>query len=71
MIKGRYVAQIEVDFEKEDSRVPVAEMRDRLRGEWIHWAVEVAVRRIFDKKAVIAVTTQYADVYEATEGETE
>lgn len=67
MINGRYVAQIEVDFEKEDSRVPVAEMRDRLRGEWINRAVEEAVRRIFDEKAVIAVTTQYADVYEVSD----
>lgn len=67
MIKGRYVAQIEVDFEKENPRVSAAEMQDRLRGEWIQTAVKQAVRLIFDEKTVIAVTTQYADVYEVGE----
>lgn len=68
MIKGRYVAQVEVEFEKETAKVPVDEMRDRLRGEWIQTAVEQVVRGIFDKQAVITVTTQYADVYEGEEG---
>jgi len=69
MIKGRYVAQIEIDFEKLDlKKMTLGEVRERLRGEWMPKAVAEAVGGIFHASdADITVTTQYADVYEVTE----
>lgn len=72
MIKGRYVCQVEVDFEydrRELRQVPFPEVHDRITGEWIDKTVSEAIASIFHSgNPKITVTKQYADVYEV-EGE--
>lgn len=72
IVKGRYVAQVEVDFEydRRDLRqVPFPEVHDRLTGEWIDKIVAEAIASIFHSgNPKITVTKQYVDVYEV-EGE--
>ena len=71
IVKGRYVAQVEVDFEygRRDLRVPFPELRDRLTGEWIDKIVAEAIAGIFySGNPKTTVTKQYVDVYEV-EGE--
>lgn len=67
MIKGRYVAQIEVDFvyDSKQPKITFDELHERVHGGWLDGVVGKAVGEIFysgDPK--ITVTRQYADVVE-------
>ena len=68
MIKGRYVAQIEVDFEYAGANASYEEIHERLHGDWIAVATERAIFNIFSTgKPKITVTKQYANVVEDEE----
>lgn len=72
MIKGRYVAQIEVDFQYSGDKVDYKTVYDRIHGDWIDNTVEEAIGKVFrsDKhEPVIKITKQYADVTEIKENE--
>lgn len=70
MIKGRYVAQIEVDFAYEGQKACYPEIHDRLHGEWIDKAIREAVGEIFYGSVnSITLTKQYVDVTEIKEDE--
>ena len=70
MIKGRYVAQIEVDFEYDSKQPKITfdELHERVHGGWLDDVVGKAVGEIFSSgKPRIVVTRQYADVVEKEE----
>ena len=67
MIKGRYVAQIEIDFQTEETNIGLEEIRNRMRNGWLSNAIEEKTKEIFDDMAEINITQQYADVWEANE----
>lgn len=70
MIKGRYVCQIEADFEYDSKSLKIGypELRDRVTGEWLKKMIGEAVKDIFfSGNPKIKVTKQYADVYEVKE----
>ena len=66
--KGRYVAQIEIDFTADlDSlnKVTFAELSDRMRNGWMERTVSNALKTIVKGSyGVVTVTPQLADVYE-------
>ena len=66
--KGRYVAQIEIDFTADlDSlnKVTFAELSDRMRNGWMERTVSNALKTIVKGSyGEITVTPQLADVYE-------
>lgn len=69
--KGRYVAQIEIDFTADLgtlNKVSFAEMSDRMHNGWMERTVahvlETVVKGSYGE---ITVTPQYADVYEVEE----
>lgn len=66
--KGRYVAQIEIDFTADlDSlnKVTFAELNDRMRNGWMERTVSHALETVVKGSyGEITVTPQYADVYE-------
>ena len=71
-LKGRYVAQIEVDFEYDGQRTSYRRVHDRIHGEWIDNAIKDQIRKIFvsdNREPKIIVTKQYADVTELQEEE--
>ncbi len=66
MIKGRYVCQVEVDFEydEKDLKIKYAELHDRVMGDWINHAMQEAVVEVFKgmDSGFITVTKQFADI---------
>lgn len=66
--KGRYVAQIEIDFTADlDSlnKVSFAELSDRMRNGWMERTVSIALETVVKGSyGEITVTPQLADVYE-------
>lgn len=74
MIKGRYVAQIEVNFEysKDEMKVTLQEVKERLHGEWIKKTITYAMEGIFKGGNVLfEVTTMYADAIQVEEEKTD
>lgn len=70
MITGRYVAQIEVDFQYDSKqpKITFKELEDRVHGGWLDDVVGKAVGEIFlSGHPKITVTRQYADVVEKEE----
>lgn len=69
--KGRYVAQIEIDFTADlDSlnKVSFAELSDRMRNGWMERTVANVLETIIKgSHGAITVTPQLADVYEVEE----
>lgn len=73
MLKGRYVALVEVDFKCEESQIEVdaKELNERFHGEWMEKTMAKVIGQMF--KGVhgsVKVTRQYADLVEV-EGETD
>ena len=66
--KGRYVAQIEIDFTANlDSlnKVTFAEMSDRMHNGWMERTVANVLETIIKGSyGAVTVTPQFADVYE-------
>ena len=65
--KGRYVAQIVIDFdmEKEEGMLPFEEIKKRtVDGELTDAIKDVVVGEIIDDYGTVTVTQQYADMYE-------
>lgn len=66
--KGRYVAQIEIDFTADlDSlnKVTYAEMSDRMHNGWMERTVASVLETIIKGSCgAVTVTPQFADVYE-------
>lgn len=65
MIKGRYVCQVEVDFQydNQEKKIMYKELRDRLYGEWINTAISEAVEEVFyGGNPRIIVTRMLGDV---------
>lgn len=69
--KGRYVAQIEIDFTVDlDSlnKVTFAEMSDRMHNGWMERTVANALKTIIKGSyGAVTVTPQLADMYEVEE----
>ncbi len=73
MIKGRYVALVEVDFRCKESQIKLdtKELRERMNGGWMEEAVSKMVGAIFKGvRGTVKATRQYADLVEV-EDETE
>ncbi len=65
--KGRYVAQIVIDFdiEKEEGMLPFEEIKKRtIDGELTDLIKDVVVGEVIDDYGTVTVTQQYADMYE-------
>ena len=65
--KGRYVAQIVIDFdmEKEEGMLPFEEIKKRtVDGELTDAIKDVVVGEVIDDYGTVTVTQQYADMYE-------
>ena len=66
--KGRYVAQIEIDFTADlDSlnKVTFAEMSDRMHNGWMERTVANVLETIIKgSHGAVTVTPQFSDVYE-------
>lgn len=69
--KGRYVAQIEIDFTADlDSlnKVTFAEMSDRMHNGWMERTVASVLETIIKGSyGAVTVTPQLADMYEVEE----
>lgn len=66
-IKGRYVAQIEInfDFKYKSSMRPFEEIKENIvHGELTDAIKDVIVGEIADDYGSVTVTQQYADMYE-------
>ena len=74
MLKGRYVALVEVDFKCEESQIEVdaKELNERLYGGWMEKTMATVIgKQMFSGvHGSVKVTQQYADLVEA-EGETD
>ena len=71
MIKGRYVATVEIDFsvsENEPYLLPFDEINKNLRNDTTGYLTEV-IEQEFYPYAKVKVTQQYADVYRCDEQE--
>lgn len=71
-IKGRYVATVVIDFdyEYEKNMLPFEEIKKKTTGEELTQSIkDVVVGEIVDKYGEVSVIKQYADLYEAKEGE--
>lgn len=71
MLKGRYVALVEVDFECEESQIEIdaKELNERFHGEWMEKTMAAVIGKMF--KGVggsVKVTRQYADLIETEDG---
>ena len=69
-IKGRYVAQIVIEFdcEKEEGMLPSEEIKKRVvDGELTDTIKDVVYGEIIDDYGTVTVTQQYADMYEVEE----
>ena len=70
MIKGRYVALVEVDFKCKESQIEIdaKELNERFHGEWMEKTMATVIGQMF--KGVhgsVKVTRQYADLVEVGE----
>ena len=70
--KGRYVAQIVIDFDilkREGTRMPPFEeiKKKMIDGELTDAIKDVVVGEVIDDYGTVTVTQQYADMYEAKE----
>ena len=66
-IRGRYVAQIEIDFdiEHEYGLFPFADMKKKVvDGELTKAIRDIVIDKIIDDYGTVAVLQQYADLYE-------
>ena len=73
-IKGRYVAQIviEFDYEKEEGMLPFGEIKKKVvDGELTNAIRDVVIDEVIDDYGTVAVTQQYADMYEVEDGDTD
>ena len=71
MIKGRYVATVEIDFsvsENEPNLLPFDEINEHWRNDTTGFLTEV-IEQEFYPYAKVKVTQQYADVYRCDEQE--
>ena len=72
--KGRYVAQIELDFDvlKQEGMLPFEELKKRITGgELTNVIKEVIVDEIFGDYGTVTITQQYANIYEVEENVSE
>lgn len=68
MLKGRYVALVEVDFKCEEFEVDVKELSQRFHGEWMEKTMAAAIGRMFKRVGgSVKVTRHYADLIETEE----
>ena len=70
MIKGRYVCQIEVDFEYDEEKLKIyyGDLCDRLMSDWMEQTFTAKVEGIFESgNPKITVTRQYADIVEGAD----
>ena len=68
MIKGCYVAQIEVAFQYAGKEGDYKMMYDRMHSEWLDTTIEELVSEVFKGGIIdITVTKQYGDVTEIKE----
>ena len=68
--KGRYVAQIEIDFdiEKNEGMLTFEEIKKKTVGGELTDAIsDVIVGEVIDGYGTVTVTQQYADMYEVEE----
>lgn len=68
--KGRYVAQIviEFDYEKEEGMLPFEEIKKKtVGGELADSIKDVVCGEIVDNYGTVTVMKQYADMYEVAE----
>ena len=66
--KGKYVALIEIDFdiEKSEGMLQFEEIKKKTVGGWLTDAIKDVIRgEVIEDYGTIAVTQQYADMYEA------
>lgn len=73
--KGRYVAQIVIDFDIEKQKgiimLPFEEIKKRTTdGELTDLIKDVVVGEIIDDYGTVTVTQQYADMYEVKDDQT-
>ena len=71
MIKGRYVATVEIDFsmsEKEPNLLPFDEINEHWRNDTTGFLTEV-IEQEFKPYGHVKLTQQYADVYRCDEQE--
>ena len=71
MLKGRYVALVEVDFKCEESQIEVdsEELNERFHGEWMEktMATVIGKQMFAGVHGSVKVTRQYADLVEVGE----
>ena len=70
MLKGRYVALVEVDFKCEESQieVDVKELNERFHGEWMEKTMATVIGQMFKGvKGSVKVTRHYSDLIETEE----
>lgn len=71
MLKGRYVALVEVNFKYEESQIEIdaKELNERFHGEWMEKTMATVIGQMFKgAHGSVQVTRQYADLVEV-EGE--
>lgn len=74
MLKGRYVALVEVDFKCEMSQIEVdsEELNERFHGEWMEKTMATVIGQMFKGvNGSVKVTRQYADLVEVGETDEE
>lgn len=72
--KGRYVAQIVIDFDilEQKGMLPFEEIKKKtMDGELTDAIKDVVVGEVIDDCGTVTVTQQYADMYEVKEEERE
>ena len=69
--KGRYVAQIEIDFDfkRTEEMLPLEEIKEKTFGGWLTDEIKDVIEgEIMDNRyGKTTVTQQYADMYEVEE----
>ena len=68
--KGRYVAQVEVDFDinsEESGLKPFAEIQKSVREEFTPLLQDIIRGEVIDDNGTVKITQQYADLYEVEE----
>ena len=75
MIKGRYVALVEVDFHftEYEYMKPFEDIKDELTGGFVTKELERTLQELFmpEGYATVKATQQYADLYRVEDGDTE
>lgn len=72
IIKGRYVCQIEVNFEYDEDELNIeyGKLYDKFMSDWMERTVQKQVEEIFEGGNLeIIVTRQYADIVRKEEEE--